>query len=62
VFGDYCSGRVWAIDPAGDGYRSPVEVAKTTRNLSAFGEDEAGDLFVADITGGAILRVTATSR
>jgi glucose/arabinose dehydrogenase len=62
VFGDYCSGRVWAIDPAGDAYRSPVEVAKTTRNLSAFGEDEAGDLFVADITGGAILRVTATSR
>ena len=62
LFGDYCSGRVWAIDPAGDGYRSPVEVAKTTRNLSAFGEDQAGELFAADITGGAILRVTAQSR
>ncbi len=62
VFGDYCTGRVWAIDPAGDGYRSPVEVARTTRNLSAFGEDEAGELFAADITGDAILRVTAAGR
>ncbi|HLO36186.1 MAG TPA: PQQ-dependent sugar dehydrogenase, partial [Candidatus Deferrimicrobium sp.] len=23
VFGDYCSGRIWAIDPATDGYRAP---------------------------------------
>jgi glucose/arabinose dehydrogenase len=62
VFGDYCSGRVWTIDPAGDGYRSPVQVAQTTTNISAFGEDEAGELFAADITGGTILRVTATRR
>jgi len=62
LFGDYCSGRLWAIDPAGDGYRSPVEVAKTRTNISAFGEDEAGELFAADITGGTILRVTATRR
>jgi hypothetical protein len=30
--------------------------------VSAFGEDEAGELFAADISGGAILRVTATAR
>jgi glucose/arabinose dehydrogenase len=62
VFGDYCTGRVWAIDPAGDGYRAPVEVDESGRNLSAFGEDEAGELYAADIAAGAILRVTATGR
>jgi glucose/arabinose dehydrogenase len=62
VFGDYCSGRLWAIDPAGDGYRAPTEVGDSGRSLSAFGEDEAGELYAADIGGGAILRVTATTR
>jgi len=62
VFGDYCSGRIWAIDPVGDGYRAPTEVGDSRRSLSAFGEDEAGELYAADIDGGAILRVTATTR
>jgi hypothetical protein len=62
VFGDYCTGTVWAIDPAGDAYRPPVQVGASGGNLSAFGEDEAGELFAADISGGAILRVTATAR
>jgi glucose/arabinose dehydrogenase len=62
VFGDYCSGTIFAIDPAGDGYRASVQVAASGRSLSAFGEDEAGELYAADINGGAILRVTATAR
>ena len=62
VFGDYCSGRIWAIDPAGRQYQAPVLVADTRRNLSAFGEDESGDLFAADITGGAVLRLAAAGR
>jgi glucose/arabinose dehydrogenase len=62
VFGDYCTGRLWAIDPAGDGYRAPTEVGESGLSLSAFGEDEAGELYAADIAGGAILQVTATTR
>jgi glucose/arabinose dehydrogenase len=62
VFADYCSGRFWAIDAAGDGYRPPVLVAESRISPSAFGEDESGELFVADIGGGKILRVTATAR
>jgi glucose/arabinose dehydrogenase len=62
VFGDYCSGRIWAIDPARDGYRKPTVVGESGRNLSAFGEDEEGEIYAADISGGAILRVTATTR
>ncbi len=62
VFADYCSGRIWAIDAAGGGYRQPVLVDESGINPSAFGEDEAGELFVADIAGGRILRVTAGPR
>jgi glucose/arabinose dehydrogenase len=62
LFGDYCSGRIWAIDPARGGYRKPTVVGESGRNLSAFGEDEAGELYAADISGGAVLRVLATTR
>jgi glucose/arabinose dehydrogenase len=62
VFADYCSGRVWAIDPSVDGLREPTVVAETGHNFSAFGEDEAGELYAVDISEGTLLRVTATSR
>jgi hypothetical protein len=60
VFADYCSGRIWAIDPSTDAYRDPTVVADSGRSIAAFGEDEAGNLYAADISGGAILRVTAS--
>jgi glucose/arabinose dehydrogenase len=62
VFGDYCSGRIWAIDPAAGDYQKPVEVGESGRSLSAFGEDESGELYAADIAGGAILRLVGTTR
>jgi glucose/arabinose dehydrogenase len=60
LFGDYCSGTIWAIDPAGDGLREPTVVAETDASISSFGEDEAGELYVTDISGGRLLRVVAT--
>ena len=60
IFADYCSGRVWAIDPSTDAYRDPTAVADSGHRIAAFGEDEAGNLYAADIAGGAVLRVAAT--
>ena len=60
LFADYCSGRVWAIDPSTDDLRTPTLVAETDHSFSAFGEDEAGDVYAVDISSGALLRVTAT--
>jgi glucose/arabinose dehydrogenase len=62
LFGDYCSGRLWAIDPRRDAWREPTVVGESGANLSAFGEDESGALYAADIAGGEILRVVATTR
>jgi glucose/arabinose dehydrogenase len=62
LFADYCSGRVWAIDPSVDGLRSPTLVASTDHAFSAFGEDETGELYAVDINSGALLRVTGSAR
>jgi len=62
LFADYCSGRVWAIDPSVDGARSPTLVARTNHAFSAFGEDQAGELYAVDINAGSLLRLTANRR
>src|SRR5437879_3010670 len=62
VFADYCSGRVWAIDPGVDGPRSPTLVATTNHAFTAFGKDQAGELYAVDITAGSLLRLTASRR
>jgi glucose/arabinose dehydrogenase len=58
LFSDYCSGRIWAIDPTANEVQEPRVVLETGRNVSSFGEDEAGELYVADL-GGAVLRFVA---
>jgi glucose/arabinose dehydrogenase len=58
LFGDYCSGTIWAIDPSRDGLRAATVVFKGRASLSSFGEDEAGELYATDIGGGRLLRVT----
>jgi glucose/arabinose dehydrogenase len=62
LFADYCSGRVWAIDPSTNDTRKPTVVAETDHSFAAFGEDEAGDVYAVDIGAGSLLRVTGTAR
>jgi glucose/arabinose dehydrogenase len=62
LFADYCSGTIFAItaiDPTTS--RLPVAVGETDSGVSAFGEDAAGELYVANLDG-TISRVTAASR
>jgi glucose/arabinose dehydrogenase len=61
LFADYCSGRIWAIAAAGDGFREPVEVGRAGAGLAAFGEDAAGELYLANLDG-TISRITARER
>jgi len=57
VFGDYCSGSVWTLDPRGDEPQEPALALESGRSLSSFGEDEAGELYATDIGAGELLRV-----
>jgi glucose/arabinose dehydrogenase len=61
LFADYCSGLIFAIDPATDSFRDPVEVGNADTNISSFGEDAAGELYITHLNGD-ISRVVASSR
>jgi hypothetical protein len=57
VFGDYCSGKVWVI-PADyiGGTTLPAPVVDTNYNISSFGEDDIGRIYLVDLNG-AIYRL-----
>jgi len=62
LFADYCSGNVWLLDPAGDGPQDPFLALESRRSISSFGEDEAGEVYATDLSGGALLRIVTTPR
>ena len=57
-YGDYCSGRIWALAPDGSGGWTTLQLAQFPIALSSFGEDEAGELYVTDLYGGTVYRMT----
>ena len=59
LFGDYCSGLVWTLRRADDeSWRSEV-LFGTDLNISSFGEDETGELYVIDHRGAVYQLVAA---
>ena len=56
-FGDYCSGRIWAVAAGGPDRQRPVELLDTELSISSFGEDDRGELFVTDLAGGGLYRL-----
>lgn len=51
VFGDFGSGLVWTAARAGDGSYTRETLLDAKFPVVAFGEDEAGELYVADFNG-----------
>jgi glucose/arabinose dehydrogenase len=50
-FGDYCSGRIWALSENSSGGWVMTELLHTQLNISSFGEDENGEFYVLDYNG-----------
>lgn len=61
LFGDWCSGRIWASYRDSTGTWQTIEFMETGRTISSFGEDEQGELYILDYYGGNLLRLTAAS-
>ena len=59
VFADYCSGRLWVLDPVGDTVRAATPALDSGRSISAIAADPAGGLFATDLIGGEVLRIVA---
>ncbi|MGE5310798.1 MAG: PQQ-dependent sugar dehydrogenase [Nitrospirota bacterium] len=56
-YGDFCSGRIWGASEQGGGGWTTTEPVDTALSISSFGEDEAGEIYVADYSQGAIYRI-----
>ncbi len=57
-YGDFCSGKIFSL------YHDPVngwihtQIADTSYSISTFGEDEDGDIYFADYSGGKVYKLT----
>ncbi|HEY7522238.1 MAG TPA: PQQ-dependent sugar dehydrogenase [Candidatus Limnocylindrales bacterium] len=57
LFGDYCSGQLWVIDARVGDRQDPLPVGGAAGQVSSFGEDESGELYVTLLDSGALLHV-----
>lgn len=65
LFGDFCSGTLWALSASEaivGGTAKAAVVAPTSVRLSSFGEDDAGELYALDLRSGRVLKVSAAPR
>ena len=56
VFGDFCSKKIWIGVQSSSGGWSRADLLTASFNISTFGEDSAGEVYVADVNG-AIYRL-----
>ncbi len=59
LYGDYCSGIIWGAIRDCAGAWSTTQLLQAPINISSFGEDEAGEMYVTHL-GGTVYKVTAT--
>lgn len=56
LYGDFCSGRVWALRRSGTSWENAL-LSDTAFSISAFGEDEGGELYLAEYGSGTLYRI-----
>ncbi len=45
IYGDFCSGRVWAVNVEGEG-KTPIPIADTGKSIASFAQDPAGEVYI----------------
>jgi hypothetical protein len=62
IFGDFGTGRIWAVNiPKKDGHLIPqdqwLDLGQWTLNISSFGKDRKGNVYVLDFSSRALYKV-----
>ncbi len=57
LYGDFCSGSIWALSESPSGSWTSQKVLATSLGITTFGEDMTGELYVADSKSGKILQI-----
>ncbi len=60
LLADFCSGFIWNLHPSGSGWEAH-DYGALTVFPTTFGEDVAGELYLAELFGGKIFRVVENS-
>lgn len=58
IFADYCSGLMWGGGQDASGEWAMSDPVETGLSISAFGEDEVGNLYITDLNGGGVYLVS----
>ncbi len=56
IFGDFGSGRIWRLQETSPGVWTRAQLLDTELNISSFGQDEVGEIYVIDY-GGTVYRL-----
>ena len=58
-YGDYCSGRIWGLRMKGAAWETAVlpVPGDPSMNITTFGEDEAGNVYVVNYANGDLLKI-----
>jgi hypothetical protein len=56
IYGDYCNGNIWGLNNQAGEWANQL-LLDTSLSISTFGEDENGELYLADISTGDIYQV-----
>jgi len=59
-YGDFCSGNIWGLRRTEAGAWETALLLETDLNISTFGEDAQGELYVASYNNGTVYRLVAT--
>jgi uncharacterized protein (TIGR03437 family) len=54
LYGDFCSGRIWGVERQGGTWVNRLVLASGF-SITTFGEDEAGELYVANANNGGVI-------
>jgi glucose/arabinose dehydrogenase len=57
VFGDFISGRVWSLTKPGQTWVRMLLLNTAANDLSSFGQDRTGELYVARFVSGVVARI-----
>lgn len=56
IYGDYCSGRIWGLSPQNQNRL----LLDSDLTITTFGQDDAGEIYVADGLAGRVYRILGT--
>lgn len=60
IYADYCSGKVWGLQ--NDGGWQFQSLLDSGMNVSSFGEGQSGELYLTDLSSGAVYQVITSTR